>query len=146
MWDEALSGPVGLITKYALLKERNVVKMLQLRPGSLPNIDVRNVIFITRPNPKLMDHIADNVHSCDKGHAQGVRKEFHLYFLPKISMLCEKHLKIKGVYGSFTNIGEFKCDIFPVDSDLLSMELKDVYRCVGDDVQTFLRIMMINLI
>lgn len=102
--------------------------MLQLRPGNLPNIDVRNIIFITRPNPKLMDYVADNVHSCDKSHTHGARKEFHLYFLPKISMLCEKHLKIKGVYGSFTNIGEFKCDIFPVDCDLLSMELKDVYR------------------
>lgn len=77
-----------------------------------------------------MDYIADNVHSCDKSHKSGVRKEFHLYFLPKISMLCEKHLKVKGVYGSFSNIGELKCDFFPVDNDLLSMELKDVYRWV----------------
>lgn len=128
MWDDALSGPVGLITKYAFLKERNVTKMLPLRPGDLLNIDVRHVIFITRPNLKLMDYIADNVHSCDKSHKSGARKEFHLYFLPKISMLCEKHLKVKGVYGSFSNIGELKCDFFPVDNDLLSMELKDVYR------------------
>lgn len=130
VWDEALSGPVGLITKYALLKERGVVKMLQLRPGALPSLDVRHIIFIARPNPKLMDFVADNVHSFDKKHVHGARKEFHLYFVPKISMLCEKHLKIKGVYGSFTNIGEFRCDVFPVDSDVLSMELKDVYKYV----------------
>lgn len=130
VWDDALSGPVGLITKYALLKERGVVKMLQLRSGPLPAVDVRHIIFITRPNPKLMEFVADNVHSCEKRHTQGARKEFHLYFVPRISMLCDKHLKIRGVHGSFTNIGEFGCNFFPVDSDILSMELKDAYKWV----------------
>lgn len=128
VWDDSLSGPVGLVTKYAFLKERNVTKMLPLRAGSLPDVDVRNIIFITRPNLKLMDHIAENVHSLDRKHKTGARKEMHLYFLPRISTLCEKHLKMKGVYGSFANVGEFRCDFFPVDNDLLSMELKDAYR------------------
>lgn len=75
-----------------------------------------------------MDYIAENVHSIDKKHKAGVRKELFLYFLPRISMLCENQLKNKGVYGSFTNVGELKCDFFPVDNDLLSMELKDAYR------------------
>lgn len=128
VWDDSLSGPVGLVTKYTLLKERNVTKMLQLRAGPLPDVDVRNVIFITRPTLKLMDYVAENVHSIEKRHKTGPRKELFLYFLPRISTLCENQLKIKGVYGSFTNVGEFKCDFFPVDNDLLSMELKDVYK------------------
>lgn len=128
VWDDSLSGPVGLVTKYAFLKERNVTKMLPLRAGPLLDVDVRNIIFITRPSLRLMDYIAENVHSIDKKHKSGARKELHLYFLPAKSMLCEKHLKIKGVFGSFTNVGEFKCDFFPVDNDLLSMELKDSFR------------------
>lgn len=105
--------------------------MLPLRPGALPDVDVRNIIFITRPNLKLMNCIADNVHSIDKRHKSAASKEIFLYFLPRISTLCETQLKNKGVYGSFTHVGEFKCDFFPVDNDLLSMELKDTYRYVS---------------
>lgn len=128
VWDDSLSGPVGLVTKYAFLKERNVTKMLPLRSGPLPDIDVRNIIFITRPNLKLMNCIAENVHSIEKKQKSSARKELFLYFLPRISTLCESQLKNKGVYGSFASVGEFKCDFFPVDNDLLSMELKDSYR------------------
>lgn len=103
--------------------------MLPLRNGPLPDLDVKNVIFITRPELKLMDWIAENIHNEEKKRKGNVGKIFHLYFLPKRSSLCETHLKMKGVYGSFTNnVEEFRCDIFPVDNDLLSMELKDTYR------------------
>lgn len=103
--------------------------MLPLRSGALADVDVKHIIFITRPNLKLMDFIAENVHNEEKRSVK-TKKEFHLFFVPKMSMLCEKHLKIRKVYGSFTNVGEFKCEIFPVDNDLLSMELKDCYRLV----------------
>lgn len=102
--------------------------MLPLRSGALPDVDVRNIIFITRPNLKLMNCIAENVHSIDKRQNRGTAKELFLYFLPRVSTLCETQLKNKGVYGSFTHVGEFKCDFFPVDNDLLSMELKDSFR------------------
>lgn len=130
IWDESLSGPIGLVSKYTFLRERNVVKMLQLKPGVLPEIDVRNIIFITRPNLNLMNSIAENVHSIEKRQRAGFRRELFLYFLPRVSTLCENQLKNKGVYGSFTHVGELKCDFFPVDNDLLSMELKDSYRYV----------------
>lgn len=118
---------MGLVTKYTSLKESNVIKMLPLRSGTLVDVDVKHIIFITRPNLKLMDFIAENIHNEEKRQLKS-KKEFHLFFVPKMSMLCEKHLKIRKVYGSFANVGEFKCEIFPVDNDLLSMELKDCYR------------------
>lgn len=136
IWDESLSGPIGLVSKYTFLKERNVVKMLQLKPGTLPDIDVRNIIFITRPNLQLMNNIAENVHSIEKRQRPGSRKEIFLYFLPRISTLCENQLKNKGVYGSFTHVGELKCEFFPVDNDLLSMELKDSFRFVHLNVSS----------
>lgn len=38
-------------------------------------------------------------------------------------MLCEKKLQNRGVFGSFTLIEEFPCNLFPFDNDLVSMEL-----------------------
>lgn len=81
-----------------------------------------------------MNCIAENVHSIDKRNKTGPRKELFLYFLPRLSTLCENQLKNKGVYGSFTHVGEFKCDFFPVDNDLLSMELKDSFKSVFDSI------------
>jgi vacuolar protein sorting-associated protein 33A len=56
------------------------------------------------------------------------KKDFYLFFLPHKSLLCEKHLQVKGVHGSFQQIGEFKCEFFPTDCDVISMELRDAFR------------------
>lgn len=56
------------------------------------------------------------------------RKEFHLFFVPRKSLLCKKKLQNRGVFGSFTLIEEFKCDLFPFDNDLLSMELSGSFK------------------
>ncbi|XP_062561013.1 vacuolar protein sorting-associated protein 33A [Armigeres subalbatus] len=127
VWDESLGGPVGLVARYTFLKEHHVTKMYALRPEPWSDIDVKNIIFITRPNQTLMDYIANNIHE-EERKKKISRKEYYLYFVPKKSFLCEKRLQVKGVLGSLTHIGEFKCDFFPFDNDLLSMELKDAYK------------------
>jgi hypothetical protein len=126
VWDESLAGPVGLVAKYSLLRENEVVKMFPLRAGHLPPADVRNIIFITRPQLHLMDLVANNIHGEER--ASGLKKEFHLFFVPRKSLLCEKWLKNRGVFGTFTLIEEFSCDLFPFDSDLMSMELGSAFR------------------
>lgn len=55
------------------------------------------------------------------------KKNFFLFFLPRESLLCKKHLIMEGVLGSLT-IREWPCDIFPLDKDLLSLELNDSFR------------------
>lgn len=127
MWDESLTGPVGLIAKPSLLKDKNVVKMFPIKGGDLPNVEVRNFIFITRPNLQLMNAIASNIHS-DEQKNRVYRKNFYLYFLPTKTLLCENQLKNKGVLGSFQVIDEFKCQLFPFDNDLVSMEYCDAYK------------------
>jgi Sec1 family. len=62
VWDESLAGPVGLVAKYSLLRENEVLKMFPLRAGPLPSANVRNIIFITRPHLSQMDLVADNIH------------------------------------------------------------------------------------
>jgi hypothetical protein len=127
MWDDTLTGPISLIAKPEILKDRNVVKMFPIKAGDLPNVDVRNFIFITRPNLQLMNAIASNIHS-DERKNRSFRKNFYLYFLPKRSLLCENQLKSKGVYGNFHVIDDFKCQLFPFDSDVISMEYPNAYK------------------
>ncbi|XP_015119158.1 vacuolar protein sorting-associated protein 33A [Diachasma alloeum] len=124
VWDRSLDGPVGLIARYSLLEEYGVVKMYQLVGGQLPPTSVSNIIFIVRPHLDLIDLIAENVH----GEQNRSPKEFHIFFVPRKSLLCEKKLQNRGVFGSFTLIEEFPCDLFPFDSDLVSMELSQTYK------------------
>ncbi|CAG4932947.1 unnamed protein product [Colias eurytheme] len=125
IWDEWLAGPVGLVAQYSLLKEHEVADMFPLRPGSLPTISVKHIIFIARPKIFLMDLVADYIQSLRSKQSAPV--EFHLFFVPRRSELCEKHLKNRGVYNNLT-IQEFICDIFPFDSDLMSLELQNDFR------------------
>ncbi|KAL7287732.1 hypothetical protein TKK_0018117 [Trichogramma kaykai] len=125
VWDESLGGPMGLVAKYDTLQEHEVIKMYPLVGGRLPSSDVTNVIFITRPHLDLMDLIAQNIHGEERNRQH---KEFHIFFVPRKSLLCEKKLQNRGVFGNFTLIEEFSCDLFPFDSDLVSMELSDAYR------------------
>lgn len=60
---------------------------------------------------------------------EGIRpvKKFHLFFVPRKSLLCEKKLQNRGVFGSFS-FNEFACDLFPFDADLVSMELSGAFK------------------
>ena len=53
----------------------------------------------------------------------GFRREFHIFFVPRKSLLCERRLKELGVYGTFAHVDEYPLDIIPFDSDLMSMEM-----------------------
>lgn len=54
------------MARYTFLKEHHVTKMYPLRPEPWTEIDVKNIIFITRPNQLLMDYIAANIHAEEK--------------------------------------------------------------------------------
>lgn len=128
VWDNALAGPIGLICKYSNLKDHSVLKMFPLRSTPLPETDVAHIIFVSRPKLNLMDLIARNVQDDLKYRAAGTKKQYHLFFVPKKSLLCIERLKHKGVYGSLVLVEELKCDLFPFDSDVISMEISEVFR------------------
>uniref|UniRef100_A0A2A4JXK5 Vacuolar protein sorting-associated protein 33A n=1 Tax=Heliothis virescens TaxID=7102 RepID=A0A2A4JXK5_HELVI len=125
IWDEWLAGPIGLVAQYSLLKDHGVTEMFPLKPGSLPTISVKHIVFIARPKLVLMDLVADYVQSLRSKQPTGV--EFHLFFVPRTSEFCKIHLKNRGVLANLT-IEEFKCDIFPFESDVMSLELQNDFR------------------
>ncbi|KAM9178706.1 vacuolar protein sorting-associated protein 33A [Mergus octosetaceus] len=137
VWDEYLTGPFGLIAQYSLLKEHEVEKMFTLKPGRLPQADVKNVIFFVRPKLELMDIIADNVLREDRGRSP--QRDFHILFVPRRSLLCEQWLKEQGVLGSFIHREQYSLDLIPFDGDLLSMESESAFKeCYLESDQTSL--------
>jgi hypothetical protein len=98
VWDECLTGPVGLIAEYSVLKEHEVTKMFPLKSGggALPPINADNVVFIVRPVVDICDAVAANIKAEEKrGGGSGTKKDYHCLFVPKKSLLCEKRLKGK---------------------------------------------------
>lgn len=128
VWDEELAGPVGLIARYTLLREHGVVTMFLLQRGTLPQVDVNHVIFISRPKQHLMKYIAEKVHGDRKTTSLRTTKQFHLFFVPYKSSMCENILKHSGMYGSLTLKENFRCLLFPYDNDLIILGLPHAFR------------------
>ncbi|XP_025409847.1 vacuolar protein sorting-associated protein 33A [Sipha flava] len=126
--DEGLTRPIGLIATYSLLREHDVKEVFILSYGKLNNFreKVKNVIFITRPFLPHMDMICENIHK--ESREDLTHREYHLFFVPTRSLLCEKRLERKGVFGNFVLIEEFRCLLFPLENDLMSMEMNDCYK------------------
>lgn len=134
IWDPTLTGPMGLIAEYSILKEHQVHKMYSLNLDTLPPASSENVIFITRPSLTNMDIISDYIRREERSGGSGVKIEYHIVFLPNKSMLCEKRLIQDGVFGS-VRCHSLPVYLFPLDTDLLSMELASSFRdCVSGDM------------
>ena len=61
VWDECLTGPIGLVAEYSVLKEHDVIKMFPMNPGGLPALKAENVVYILRPTVENCDIIAANI-------------------------------------------------------------------------------------
>lgn len=66
----------------------------------------------------------------------GLRSQYHIYFVPLRSVACEQILEDEGVLN-LLSIGEYHLELVPLDSDLLSLELSDVYRQVTQYILYF---------
>ena len=73
-----------------------------------------------------MDTIADNIKQEEHRGGSGVKTDFHIVFVPRKSLLCEKRLVQAGVFGSLS-CSSLPMYLFPLDTDLLSMELPTSY-------------------
>lgn len=122
--DENVSAACGTV-------DRHRCEEYHLYNPAQSNADGLHCKQYPRGGTEEEEYVAISIHSLNQFQLFGFsvsRKEYYLYFVPKRSFLCEKRLQVKGVQGSLAYIGEFKCDFFPFDNDLLSMELKDAYK------------------
>ncbi|XP_036343455.1 vacuolar protein sorting-associated protein 33A-like [Rhagoletis pomonella] len=125
--DEEILGPLGLVASPNLFSERSV-KLLKFGVETQLPRDACNVIYVVRSQLCLMDILADHVKkNLDKN------RQFHIYFVPRRSCLCIKHLENLKVYDNFTQIKELEWNFLPVDNDIVSMEMSFAFRDVEVD-------------
>ena len=121
--DPALSGPLGLIAEVKEFKEHGVEKIYHLLDEPLAIASqTAALVFFVRPHIRQVERVAAQVQMLERGRADGgARRSYHLFFVPRRSMVCERVLQEEGVYGLVT-VREFGAQLIPLEDDVLSLE------------------------
>ncbi|KAK3995419.1 Sec1-like protein [Cladorrhinum sp. PSN332] len=123
--EEKLAGPVGVIVKASTLRDYGVDKIFYLHNKNT-DTSQRNIVFIARGESAHNAHaIADQITRLQR-EAQSPH-EYHIFWVPRRTQLCDKVLEEAGVLGD-TNVAELPLYFFPLDRDVLSLELDDSFR------------------
>ena len=100
-----------------------------------PDSDTKIFIFIIRPNRAATETIAAYIQHHKQDHLKvRDRAEFHIVYIPRMTKLCEEHLFENELIHSSTLIYTHTLPIYfyPLDTDLLSLELHNSFREVVD--------------
>ncbi|KAH7170592.1 Sec1-like protein [Dactylonectria macrodidyma] len=123
--DRSLVGPIGIIVKVAVLQEYGVDKFFILENN---NVDTsqRNVIFIARGEcGRQAEAIAAQIKRVQR--ESQTPHDFHIFWVPRRTLVSDQMLEEAGVLGD-VNISELPLSFFPLEKDLLSLELDDSFR------------------
>lgn len=120
--DPKLGDSLSLTIQTSILKEQGV----ELRHLSAEPIqsDCNKVIFLVRSQLNLMRFICSNVHD---DISKGLQREYHVYFVPRRTVACEKVLEDEKLHHMIT-IGEYPLYMVAMDEDVLSFELDLSYK------------------
>ncbi|KAJ3224336.1 hypothetical protein HK099_008580 [Clydaea vesicula] len=121
--DKQLSGPLSLIAEFSLLKEHGVEKIYHLQKSKLET-ECKSLIYIVRPKIQSMKWISEQIKYFV---SLGLKLDYHLFFVPRRTLVCEMVLEAAGVFGSIT-FGEYHLDLIPLDEDVLSLEYDSAFK------------------
>ncbi|KAB7498873.1 Vacuolar protein sorting-associated protein 33A [Armadillidium nasatum] len=127
VWDKQLVGTFGLIGDFTFLRNYEVVKMFYISRENLPSNNIPNIIFLTVPTRNHMDYI-NNQLRMEEVHSGGNKKDFYLWCVPRVSLLCEERLKQHGVYGAFMSIQELPIYMYKLENDVAMLNLSSCFR------------------
>ncbi|TKY51624.1 Vacuolar protein-sorting-associated protein 33-like [Spatholobus suberectus] len=120
--DPKLGDSLSLIIQTSILKEHGVE--LRHLTGDPIQTDCSKVVYLVHAQPKLMRFICSNIHN---DVSKGLQREYHVYFVPRRTVVCEKVLEEEKLHHMIT-IGEYPLYIVPMDEDVLSFELDLSYK------------------
>ncbi|XP_028788975.1 vacuolar protein-sorting-associated protein 33 homolog [Neltuma alba] len=125
--DPKLGGSLSLIIQTSILKELGAeLRHLSAEPVQT---DCSKIVYLVRSQPNLMKFICSNVNN---DVSKGLQREYHVYFVPRRTVVCEKVLEEEKVHHMMS-IGEYPLYLVPMDDDLLSFELDLAYKeCLVD--------------
>ena len=149
--ERSLAGPIGLIVKVPTFRDYGVEKFFLLENKNV-NTSQRNVVFIARgecgrnaqtiaggvfdvatppapPLPLMLTHFvrsfADQIKRLQRETQTG--HEFHVFWVPRRTLVSDQIFEEAGVLGD-ANIVELALNFFPLEKDVLSLELDDSFR------------------
>jgi len=123
--EKELAGPLGVVVKASTLRDYGVDNFFFLENKNT-DTNQRNVVFIARGESAHNAHaIADEIIRLQR-ESQSPH-EFHIFWVPRRTVLSDKILEEAGVLGD-TNVAELPLFFFPLEDDLLSLELNDSFR------------------
>ncbi|KAF5662387.1 lysine-specific histone demethylase 1 [Fusarium heterosporum] len=123
--DQSLVGPIGTIVKVAVLQEYGVDKFFILENDNA-DTSQRNVVFISRGEcGRHAETIAAQIKRIQRESQTG--HDFHIFWVPRRTLVSDKLLEEAGVLGD-VSISELPLSFFPLEKDVLSLELDDSFR------------------
>ncbi|OIW16964.1 hypothetical protein TanjilG_32831 [Lupinus angustifolius] len=106
-----------------ILKHEHGVELRHLSADPVQT-DCSKVVYLVRSQPNLMRFICSNIQN---DVSKGLQREYHVYFVPRRTVACEKVLEEEKLHQLIT-IGEYPLYIVPMDEDVLSFELDLAYK------------------
>ncbi|KAK1752385.1 Sec1-like protein [Echria macrotheca] len=123
--EQSLAGPLGVIVKASTLRDYGVDNFFFLENKNTDSSQ-RNVVFIARGESARHAHtIADQIRRLQRDSQSP--HEFHIFWVPRRTVLSDKVLEEAGVLGD-ANIAELPLYFFPLEKDLLSLELETSFK------------------
>lgn len=116
--------------------------LINLNSGNENHTNADHIIYITRANLINMRIIAGNVkdyvRSMETGPGAGggslsgistkTTVQHHIYYIPFHTIICEQILEDEQVLEHISTIGEYSLGLVPLDSDILSLEMPDMFK------------------
>ncbi|KAM0248390.1 hypothetical protein ACHAQJ_009492 [Trichoderma viride] len=125
VFDRSLVGPIGTIVKVATLQEYGVDKFFILENN---NVDAsqRNVVFVARGEcGRHAEAIAAQIKRIQR--ESQTTHDFHIFWVPRRTLVSDQLLEEAGILGD-VNISELPLLFFPLEDDVLSLELEDSFK------------------
>uniref|UniRef100_A0A453PVI5 Vacuolar protein sorting-associated protein 33-like protein n=1 Tax=Aegilops tauschii subsp. strangulata TaxID=200361 RepID=A0A453PVI5_AEGTS len=115
--DPKLAGTLSLILQTSALKEYGTE--LRILSADPLQTECPKVVYLVRSQLNFMKFVANQIKNDE---SKGLQREYHLYFVPRRIVACEKILEEEKVHQKLT-IGEYPLYLVPLDEDVLSLEL-----------------------
>ncbi|KYK58280.1 hypothetical protein DCS_05293 [Drechmeria coniospora] len=125
VFDSSLVGPVGTVVKVQTLQEYGVDKFFILENN---NVDTsqHNVVFVARGEcGRHAEAIANQIRRVQR--ESQTTHEFHVFWVPRRTLVSDQLLEEAGVLGE-VSIAELPLSFFPLEKDVLSLELDESFR------------------
>nr|KMM70133.1 vacuolar protein sorting-associated protein 33A [Coccidioides posadasii RMSCC 3488] len=121
---KALAGPVGVFVKFSVLQEYGVDRVFLLEHENVDSSQ-RNIIFLVNAEkPSYVQFVSAQIRKLQRNDT--VEHEFSIFWVPRRTLVSDRILEEEGIIGD-VNIAELPLYFFPLENDLLSLELPESF-------------------